>query len=59
MSRDDLKEGSVFSSLTSSVKLFQRVGAVTAKALSPLVFNLDWGIANRALSQDLKLQAVK
>lgn len=30
-------------------QLFQRVAAPTAKALSPLVISLDWGIANREI----------
>lgn len=40
-------KGSEFSSLNSAGKLFQRVGALTANALSPFVFSLDRGIANR------------
>lgn len=55
--RDDLKEGSEFSSLRSSGNLLQRDGSRTAKALSALVFSLERGIANRALSEDLKLRA--
>lgn len=55
--RDHLKQDSEFSSLSSSGKQFQRVGALTAKALWPLVFSLDRGIVNRSTSEEFKLQA--
>lgn len=50
-------KGSEMSNLNSTGKLFQKVGALTAEARSPLVFSLDQVIGNRALSEALKLRA--
>uniref|UniRef100_A0A8C7XU96 Uncharacterized protein n=1 Tax=Oryzias sinensis TaxID=183150 RepID=A0A8C7XU96_9TELE len=52
----DLNTGRDPASLSSSGRLFQSVGALTANALSPLLFSIDCGIVKRLFAEDLRLR---